>query len=423
MLATTKTITDSIIDILPAMLNHTATFNYSSEPWSLPNLQDSINHNSTRDIEELYKQSLQDRDVFQRLYKGLELYVVPFIFVIGIVGNLVSFTVFVGTHLKRNSCNIYLASLAVADTSFAICMFLSWGRNIGFSLYNYQGSCQIFTYLTDVSRFLSVWYVVAFTLERWIVTCHPIKRNSICTPLFARRIVVLTALVALIGYAFSLFTYGPSDLLGFSICSPLPIYDRVVYIINNVDTVVSLIIPTVIIIGCNIRMYRIIYQFQQQNGDISSTSGPESIQKWSFSKLSASTSEIRYMVRKLPENTNITEAQRKKFAMSRSSHMRATRMLIIVSSAFVVCNVPWHTSRTYAFFRELGDKNYMSGAYFLLTQKLFHIIYYINFAMNFFLYSMTSRSFRNGLLRLCTKLRNRLEHANCLVRTNRPTAV
>lgn len=373
------------------------------------NLSAGINGNYINpDMEALLIQSSQDRDTFQRFYRSLELYVVPFIFITGIVGNSVSFTVFVGTHLKRSSCHIYLASLAVADTLFLFCMFSSWGKNIGFSLDAYQGFCQVLTYLTDISRFLSVWYVVAFTVERWIVTCHPLKRDSACTPLIAKRVVIVLAVVAFIGYSFSTFTYGPSTLLGFRVCSPLPQFDRMVYIINNVDTLISLIIPTVIIVGCNIRMYYIIYKFQQQCG-ITSVNSSGSIQKWNFNnKNSNSTSDNKYSHRKRML-LNESSTQPPKLTMSRSSHMRATRMLIIVSSAFVVCNVPWHTARTYAFFvRELNDSYYMSGAHFLLTQKLFHIIYYINFAINFFLYSMSSRSFRNGLSRLCTKIKNKL---------------
>ena len=42
---------------------------------------------------------------------------------------------------------------------------------------NSAGVCQVLFYLSYVSRFLSAWFIVTFTVERYIGVCHPLKRK------------------------------------------------------------------------------------------------------------------------------------------------------------------------------------------------------------------------------------------------------
>jgi len=65
-----------------------------------------------------------------------------------------------------------------------------WSRRagwIGIHIFHKNGWCQTISYCTYVCSFLSAWTVVSFTVERWIVVFHPLKRHRLCTP---RRAIV-----------------------------------------------------------------------------------------------------------------------------------------------------------------------------------------------------------------------------------------
>ena len=213
---------------------------------------------------------------FETVIRHLDYYFVPIVIIIGIVGNTLSFIVFVFTHLKRNSCHIYLASLALSDNLFLFCVFISWSEKIGISLHTQMGWCQTQVYLTHVASFLSAWYVVAFTFERYLVTCHPLMRSKLCTTKVAKVVVISLAVFGLTAYSYTLFTSGIM-LLGINtLCGPLPQYFKVVSTINNIDTLFILIVPVVIIIGCNIRITYVVYHFYKQYRKIPK----RPIQKW-----------------------------------------------------------------------------------------------------------------------------------------------
>lgn len=103
---------------------------------------------------------------FSKLIAGLNLYAIPIIIMVGVAGNTLSFYVFLGTYLSRQSSSIYLAYLSVADTGFLLSLFLVWLEWVDIKLFHKQGWCQLILYTTYLFSYLSVWTVVAFTAER-----------------------------------------------------------------------------------------------------------------------------------------------------------------------------------------------------------------------------------------------------------------
>ncbi|CAB0000261.1 unnamed protein product, partial [Nesidiocoris tenuis] len=51
-----------------------------------------------------------------------------------------------------------------------------------------------------VCSFLSVWFIVAFTVERFIAVRYPLKRPSLCTVSKAKIVLVSLSLAASICY-------------------------------------------------------------------------------------------------------------------------------------------------------------------------------------------------------------------------------
>lgn len=108
-------------------------------------------------------------------------YYIPTIVIFGCIGNILSVIVFCRTKLRKLSSSYYLAALGISDTIFLLVAFATWLNFVNINIYNQRMFCEFFTYLSGLCSFLSVWFVVAFTVERYIAVQYPLKRQSMCT--------------------------------------------------------------------------------------------------------------------------------------------------------------------------------------------------------------------------------------------------
>ncbi|KAJ7985125.1 hypothetical protein DPEC_G00348830 [Dallia pectoralis] len=125
-------------------------------------------------------------------YKVVSILSVILICGVGIVGNVMVILVVLTTKHMRTPTNCYLVSLAVADL---IVLTAAGLPNISDSLcggwvYGYIG-CLGITYLQYLGINASACSISAFTIERYIAICHPIKAQFLCTLSRAKRIIVV----------------------------------------------------------------------------------------------------------------------------------------------------------------------------------------------------------------------------------------
>jgi len=73
-------------------------------------------------------------------------------------------------------------------------------------VYNKPGWCKMFSYMTYVSSFLSVWFVIIFSFERYLAIQFPLKRHILCRPRRAWMVVISITGLALLLYNFALWT-------------------------------------------------------------------------------------------------------------------------------------------------------------------------------------------------------------------------
>ncbi|XP_047122075.1 neuropeptides capa receptor-like [Schistocerca piceifrons] len=198
-------------------------------------------------------------DVLDVLY----LYYMPAIILVGLLGNVLSCVVFLNTHLKLRSSSYYLAALAVADCGFLTTLLLVWlNSSVGVQVFNRNGWCQSLVYMSSVFSFLSVWLIVAFTVERFIAVQYPLHRPRVCTVSRAKTIVLGLVGVALPSHIYSFWTAGlvqQDD--GTVVCEMLPEYHEIMRAINIVDSLVTLILPVLLIIFMNAMITRKLVHF------------------------------------------------------------------------------------------------------------------------------------------------------------------
>lgn len=151
------------------------------------------NNNSSSNLSDIY---IIDGLTFgEKLGNFLTLYYTPTLVCVGSIGNILSVMVFFKTKLRKLSSSYYLAALGISDTCFLIGLLVSWLNFVDVHIYNWNIFCQFFTYFSGLCSFLSVWFVVAFTVERFIAVLYPLKRQTMCT--VRRAKLVLVGLVTL----------------------------------------------------------------------------------------------------------------------------------------------------------------------------------------------------------------------------------
>lgn len=135
--------------------------------------------------------ALQDREWIGLEYQVATIFLVVVICGLGIVGNIMVVLVVLRTKHMRTPTNCYLVSLAIADLMVLVAAGLP---NISDSLYGswvygYMG-CLCITYLQYLGINASSCSITAFTIERYLAICHPIKAQFLCTISRAKKITV-----------------------------------------------------------------------------------------------------------------------------------------------------------------------------------------------------------------------------------------
>ncbi|KAG8004862.1 Thyrotropin-releasing hormone receptor [Nibea albiflora] len=124
-------------------------------------------------------------------YKVISSWLLFMICALGIVGNVMVILVVLTTKHMRTPTNCYLVSLAVADLmvltaaglpSITDSIFGSW-------VFGHYG-CLCITYFQYLGINASSCSITAFTIERYIAICHPIKAQFLCTLSRAKKIIL-----------------------------------------------------------------------------------------------------------------------------------------------------------------------------------------------------------------------------------------
>lgn len=198
-------------------------------------------------VSELNQTQLQPRAVVALEYQVVTILLVLIICGLGIVGNIMVVLVVMRTKHMRTPTNCYLVSLAVADLMVLVAAGLP---NItdsiyGSWVYGYVG-CLCITYLQYLGINASSCSITAFTIERYIAICHPIKAQFLCTFSRAKKIIIFVwaftsiycmlwfflldlnistykdAIVVSCGYKISRNYYSPIYLMDFGVFYVVP---------------------------------------------------------------------------------------------------------------------------------------------------------------------------------------------------------
>ena len=186
----------------------------------------------------------------------------PFILTaIGILGSILSILIFYSPRYRRQSSHFYLLSLAVSDLCFLIINLVEDTFRNHNQLYHSRINildrsspivCILVQYARNVTRSLSSWIIVSFTIERLLVVFHPLKRGLICRRKIARYVVLILVLFSFLSNINVPFHYGivysTNQTSNETICDILPEY-RSIYMSFAIYTMISVYLAPMCIIG------------------------------------------------------------------------------------------------------------------------------------------------------------------------------
>ncbi|XP_051577708.1 thyrotropin-releasing hormone receptor-like [Myxocyprinus asiaticus] len=310
-------------------------------------------------------------------YKFVSILLVILICGIGIVGNVMVILVVLTTKHMRTPTNCYLVSLAVADLMVLTTAGLP---NITESLfgqwvYGYAG-CLSITYFQYLGINASSCSITAFTIERYIAICHPIKAQFLCTLSRAKKIIVvvwvLTSLYCVMWFYLSDTKEVAYDNVILMTCAYkvsrnlyLPIY----FTDFAVFYVVPLLLATV--------LYGLIARILFLNPLPSDTK--ESRRHW---KKESSLGNKSINSRSSSSCTTV------------ASRRQVTKMLAVVVILFALLWMPY---RTLVVVNSFLKEAYLD-TWFLLFCRL---CIYMNSAINPIIYNAMSQKFRAAFHKLC----------------------
>uniref|UniRef100_A0A4W3J2U1 Thyrotropin-releasing hormone receptor n=1 Tax=Callorhinchus milii TaxID=7868 RepID=A0A4W3J2U1_CALMI len=294
-------------------------------------------------------------------YKSVSVLLVLTICGIGIIGNMMVVLVVLTTRHMRTPTNCYLVSLAVADLMVLVAAGLP---NVSDSLteawiYGHAG-CLAITYLQYLGINVSSCSITAFTVERYIAICHPMKAHSICTISRAKKILAflwtITSFYCMLWFFLVDININSRQHAecGYKVSRNLylPIY----FIDFTIFYVIPLVVATVLygLIG-RVLFLSPIPTRMEMGGN--------------------------FLNKKVEHNVCIFSPQ-------------VTKMLAVVVILFALLWMPY---RTIVVVNSFIEKQY-DNAWFLLFCRL---CVYANSAINPVIYNLMSQKFRSAFKKLC----------------------
>ncbi len=287
-------------------------------------------------------------------------YVFPAVILVGTVGNVLSFMVLVRRRVRDTSVYTYLAALACADNVVLyLSAFKTWIRAV-FKwelLHVSDVGCRIIMWIFLVSIHMSAWLVVAMTTDRFLVVWFPFKASIWCSSRRARIVTLVMTFVIMLYNLHVFWTLGLRSYRGGKVTACGPSMD---------DTFMENIFPVMKLISYSVLPFMIVLIL-----NLAIT-----IKLWTN----------RAAIRRAASDSEAGSS-------SRSAQNRITIMLLTVSFMWLVLTGPF----TLWSVLKIPRGSLRARAQIFLFRTFCFLLLYVNHGINFYLYCLAGRRFRQDL--------------------------
>ncbi|XP_045201927.2 C-C chemokine receptor type 1-like [Mercenaria mercenaria] len=289
----------------------------------------------------------------------LEKYCLPVICILGLIGNSLSTITFLRKPLRNAPCSLYLAARGISDNGFLLSLFLIWtSSTFNLRLSQIKGVCQLIILMTYVCGCVSVWLCVFITTENFLLIHNPYIARRVCCNQISSVCIIILLLLAFGVYNISLWIINED-------CSHNPSFSSLTQILVYSDTLLTLVVPTVIIfVLLSMIAYKMIKIIH-----------------------------VRKLHDSAMEQLTLNKQRPKKILPI----AKVTKMLFVVSCMFFVLNVPSHVIRLMLLIGSFTKGERTAPAVQATIQVPFQLIYYISFSVNVCIYALFGSNFRKIL--------------------------
>ena len=319
-----------------------------------------------------------DADSVKVMISNIDLYMTPLVIVLGLVGNTTAGILFTFSDLKKIPTVHYLIALSVSDSLYLLALFFKWLGRFDISVYDSAGWCQFFYYILNACQFLSVWFVVCATADRFILHVFPSRRHPANTVLRVKVVVIAFSISAIVIYLnLSLMTGVDGYPSVGKMCLVQPMFVKTMNIIEKFDIVLNGAIPFLGIILLNsvtlMRMCRPADRTKYQNNF------PHGLQAAS------------------DKDENI------RLGNNCGAVCDVTVTLLTVSTIVLGLNLPLFVLRVKQMIGMSTERSFHISDKQRLMQSILQNVYYINFAFKFFLYASVCTYIRALIFKKCCR--------------------
>ncbi|CAF2532572.1 unnamed protein product [Rotaria sp. Silwood2] len=300
--------------------------------------------------------------------------VYPIIFIIGLIGNLLSSLIFSTTELSQASCGVYFLLLAIYDLIGLLgglhhCLTIGYHIQVPNATY-----CRARNFLVYTSTDMVSWMIVVVSVDRYLKVKFPFKARMYCTHKLSVTVAcILTTILILKNIHLATVFIGDFTATATDNCGPNPNYPAYVIFFENIwpwiDLTTFVLLPFLIVTSCNIFIIKDLYKRRLKLG-------------------------LRNLDRSL------------------------IRFLLISSISLIICNFP--VSITIVIYPYISKNNGKSGHNdkVAFVFNLLRLPSYASLAFNFYLYYYSSSIFRQQAILLFKCLfRVQIEFNNINIRT------
>ncbi|PVD21427.1 hypothetical protein C0Q70_19600 [Pomacea canaliculata] len=328
--------------------------------------------------------------------KFLLTYVPPVLIVLGTLGNIVSFIVLRRRAMCKVSSYLYLASLAVAD-SLVLYIGLLRLWLIELIEVDFHNSsdwvCKLMVSFGYIASDLSVWMIIAVTVERYIVVCFPLRACTMCN---TNRAKVVICFIALLIFCINIHFFWTVSLVedsnNVTNCQATPSH---IYLVDEiwpwVDACFYSFLPFVTILILNILIISEVVKARTHRQNL------QSMNEYHYHQQRPQRPQQR-------RSTAATVFGCRRFS-SPGEGTKLTVMLLTVSFTFLLTTLPMNISLIVTAFWNQQKHSERQMAQFNLAKTITELLMYVNHSINFFLYCATGQKFRKQIAELicCSK--------------------
>lgn len=304
------------------------------------------------------------------------LYTAPVIFLIGVVGHLMSLLI-LPYFARKESSFVYLLFLSIVDLLVLhVGLLVRWLNEVlRMDILSYSNyTCKTLTFLGFVFSDTSVWLLVVVTFERFLMLCHPFQATLICKVGRSLKIILLVVLVMAVinSHVFWTLKIVINNETNQQRCDSTSENSALIYQIwPLIDALIYFILP---FISTCVLNYKIIQRIRR------------------IRNRSHLVNTCRFL------NTKIAQKAPK-------VERKLTITMVILSLTFVVTTLPMLAYLCVTVvLNSLSNQPMFSQERYQHFRSFAEIFMYCNHAINFYLYIATSKRLRLGFQkRICQR--------------------